>query len=146
VEIVKQAIPEFSGWEGFENGWNGWWSDAGIWEVGTPTAGPGAAYADQNCVGTILSGDYPWGPDSRLVSPQMVLPEVSPGEEVLLRFRQWWSYEDGWSDRGYVQVQTFEASGWSEWVSVKEVWMFDSTWQPCYLRGDTSLRVEWLVY
>jgi len=131
VEIVKQAIPEFSGWEGFETGWNGWWSDAGIWEVGTPTAGPGAAYADQNCVGTILSGDYPWGPDSRLVSPQMVLPEVAPGEEILLRFRQWWSYAA--SDKGHVQLQMYDAmaGGWPDeggWVTLDTVDTTRSNW------------------
>ncbi|MFB1490661.1 MULTISPECIES: hypothetical protein [unclassified Thiocapsa] len=28
--------------EGFESGWGSWFADNGVWEVGTPTAGPAA--------------------------------------------------------------------------------------------------------
>jgi len=112
----------------FEAGEGDWWSDEGIWEFGTPTGGPAAAYSGESCTATILGGNYLYGPDSRLVSPQLVLPEVLPGEEILLRFRQWWSYSA--SDKGYVQIEVYdEPNGvWpGNWEELKQVYAYDAT-------------------
>ncbi len=101
--------------EDFENGWGNWWSDEGIWDLGSPTVWPDSAYAGTNLVGTYLSGNYPYGPDSRLISPSIVLPSIGEDEEILLRFQQIFNYSA--ADRGYVQIQTYNADTkeWSEW-------------------------------
>lgn len=144
LEIIKLAVPQLSGIQDFESGWNGWWCDRGIWEIGVPTTGAGSGYDSNQCVATILGGSYPYGPDSRLVSPQVQLSVVATGEELLLRFRQWWSYAS--SDRGYVQIQTFdEANGlWSNWTTLKEVYSYDSTWHRARvdLTAYAGLRVQ----
>lgn len=128
VEIVRQVVPQFSGTQDFESGWRGWWCDRGIWEIGTPAGGPGSGYDSNQCIATILAGNYPYGPDSRLVSPQIQLPDATLGEELLLQFRQQWSYES--VDHGYVQIQSFDevAGIWSGWFNLKEVHSYDSTW------------------
>jgi len=114
--------------EDFEAGWGDWWSDSGIWDVGAPASGPDGAYSGSQCAATVLDGKYPYGPDSRLIGPQVQLPQVEPGEELLLRFRQWWSYQS--VDRGYVQIQVYDeaAGAWLDWTTLKEVYSFDATW------------------
>jgi hypothetical protein len=110
VEIIKLACP-FTG--SFESGWNGWWADDGVWEVGTPTAGPDGPHGGSQCAGTNLDGDYPPSIDSRLISPPVTLPEVSGDEEIHLRFWQWFSYGTG--DRGYVEVSVYSDGAWGGW-------------------------------
>ena len=44
---------------GFESGLGDWSVDNGLWAVGVPTAGPGAAYDGTNCAGTGLAGNVP---------------------------------------------------------------------------------------
>src|SRR6185295_7717466 len=85
VEVFAQIIPVFTGHEGFEQGWDGWYSEFGIWEVGPPTSGPPGrqAFAGVNCLATRLGGNYPYAVDSRVVSPVIDLPSVGPNEEVL---------------------------------------------------------------
>ena len=128
VEIIQQTTPQFTGFDDFESGWGGWWSENGIWELGEPTAGPDSAYSGTNVMGTILADKYPYGPDSRLVSPQMTLDTVAANEEIVLRYNQWWSYSGG--DRGYVQIQSYDegTETWSDWTTLKEVYSYDSTW------------------
>jgi hypothetical protein len=65
LEIVRK-IPEFTG--DFEDGWVDWWASRGVWEVGTPAAGPGSCYEGSRCAGTVLDGNYPGYTISRLVS------------------------------------------------------------------------------
>jgi len=126
VQITRQRIPQFRGFEDFESGWDGWWCDRGIWEVGTPMSGPGGAYSGAQCVATLLNNSYPYGPDSRLVSPPIQLPEVAAGEEILLRFRQWWSYAA--ADRGEVQIDTYDESN--------GIWL--EAWDPQYYVNSQS--------
>lgn len=40
-------------------GWNEWTAEQGVWEVGVPTSGPGAAHSGSNCVATVLGGELP---------------------------------------------------------------------------------------
>ena len=56
----------------FEPGWDGWGADYGVWEVGTPTAGPDNCHGGSKCAGTVLGGNYPGYTDSRLISATMV--------------------------------------------------------------------------
>ena len=96
--------------EGFERPdfWDHWSADNGIWQVGRPTSGPGAAYEGRNVAATILAGDYPDGYESRLISPAFTVPSaVNPR----LRLRHWYSF----GPRDYGSLQVKPAGGtWEE--------------------------------
>jgi len=103
--------------EDFESGWGPWYSDNGVWEVGTPTAGPGGCHGGLQCAGTVLNGSFPAGTDSRLISPSITLPAVTGDEELQLRFWHWFSYHGG--DYRRVQISYYdETAGWSGWENV----------------------------
>jgi len=88
VEIISKA-PELT-WD-FECGWDDWYADRGLWQVGTPTYGPSTCYSGTQCVGTNLSGNYPDHTDSKLISPTIRLPEFNECETISLDFRHWFS-------------------------------------------------------
>jgi hypothetical protein len=111
---VAEFIPTFTG--DFESGWDGWSAENGVWEVGTPTAGPPGAHSGSQCAGTVLGGNYPPNTDSRLISPSINLPAVSGYEEIHLRFWHWFSYAE--SDQGYVQVSVYSGGTWGTWENV----------------------------
>ncbi len=92
--------------EGFELGIGGWSADNGLWEAGVPTAGPGTAHAGQNCVATVLGGNYPGHANTRLVSPQISLPGLAKGEAFTLKFWHWFHlYESAHGpDQGHIQI------------------------------------------
>ncbi len=115
---IGPAAADFVYQDGFEGGWGDWFADNGLWEIGTPTAGPAAAYGGTNCAGTGLDGDYSGHTDSRLISPSMTLPTVSGNEEIRLCFRQWFSYNS--HDYGVVQISLWDPdeATWSEWQDV----------------------------
>ncbi len=92
----------------FEDGWTSWSADNGVWQIGTPTAGPGGCIEGSQCAGTVLDGNYPPDTDSRLISYHVVLPAVTGYEEIHLRFMNWFSYFDS-IDWGQVQVQVWDA-------------------------------------
>ena len=129
VQIVK-SVPVFTG--DFETGWNDWFADRGVWEIGTPTAGPSACYGGTQCAGTILNGNYPDDTDSRLISASIQLPPVVSGEEIQLRFWQWFSYVSNGTacDAGYVQisVQDKTTGVWSDWTNVGNPIINTSSW------------------
>jgi bacillopeptidase F (M6 metalloprotease family) len=112
ITIIKLE-PEFTG--DFEGGWGDWSAENGVWQIGTPTSGPGSAHGGEQCAGTVLDGNYPPSTDSRLISAPIYLPEVTGDEEILLRFWHWFSY--GSYDVGYVQISVYdEVAGWSDWA------------------------------
>ncbi len=117
IEIWR-GVPQWTGVEGFENGWRDWSTDGGIWQVGVPTSGPNQAHGGQKVAATVVGGSYPAWPDSRLISPAVQLPSVVAGEELELRFWQWASYS--WRDYGYVQVSVWTNGTWSAWVTVAQ--------------------------
>ena len=101
---------------GFESGLGDWSVDNGVWAIGTPTVGPGAAYAGTNCAGTALAGSYPGEMESRLISPTFVVPAAN--QNPRLRFWQWFSfagaagypyYDNG--SYGYVEIEA-GTNGW----------------------------------
>ena len=108
--------PAFSG--DFETGWDDWSADRGVWQVGTPTGGPGSCHTGTQCAGTVLDGNYPANTISRLIGPTVVLPTVSSAEELQLRFWQWFSYSSG--DSGQVQLSVWDPVGqaWGAWTAV----------------------------
>ncbi len=105
-----------TGFENFTtNNWQGWISDNGVWQVGTPppTSGPGAAFDGKQCAGTSMtSGSYPASTNSRLISPPINLPTVTSGTQILLTYWQWYSWGDGGAG-GLVQVSTNGGGSWS---------------------------------
>jgi hypothetical protein len=83
--------------EDFEAGLGGWWVDRGVWEIGTPDAGPGAAHSGLQCAGTVLDGNYPADANTRLISPEVFL---DGGPELF--FWHWFRFEVG--DEGRVEI------------------------------------------
>ena len=128
IQIIKK-VPEFTG--SFESGWGDWSADRGVWEVGTPTAGPDSCHGGSKCAGTVLGGNYPADTDSRLISPSIMLPGVSGAEELHLRFWHWFSYDR--DDAGYVQISVYDeaAEEWSAWTTIgNPVVNSSSVWSP----------------
>ncbi len=99
VEVVTgspwMTLPE--GFE-FDPKTTDWSVDAGTWEIGRPTSGPGAAYTGTNCAATVLAGNYGNNVDSRLISPPFVVP---PSNSPSLRFWQWYDFQNA---LGYVEI------------------------------------------
>jgi hypothetical protein len=93
--------------EGFESGLDGWAVDHGIWTVGTPSIGAIQAYAGTNCAGTVLSRLYPPNADSRLISPEFVVPAAT--DNPRLRFWHWFGIYPG--DFGQVEI-SLAGGGW----------------------------------
>jgi len=89
--------------EDFEVGWVSWWADNGVWDVGTPAFGSVTPHAGQTCVGTVLNDNYPNYADTRLVSPQINLPNVTGDEKIQLKFWHWFDIENE-NDQGVVQI------------------------------------------
>ncbi len=117
IKIITK-VPEFTG--DFESGWQDWSADRGVWQVGTPTAGPEECHSGLQCAGTVLDGNYPANTDSRLISASIDLPEVDD-KEIYLRFWHWFSYAGGGHcDVGYIQVSVWdEGTGeWSNWRNI----------------------------
>ncbi len=125
IEII-QKVPGFIG--GFEAGWNDWYTDRGVWQVGIPTAGPDSAYGGVRCAGTILGGSYPSDTDSRLISATLNLPEIGGGDEIFFCFRHWLSYAGG--EAAYVQVSVYNdsTSDWSSWETIDNQLDNSSVW------------------
>lgn len=88
--------------ETFENGLGNWTIDHGTWQLGIPTAGPRLAHSGTNVVGTLLDRNYSPGLDSRLISPEFVVPLAS--ENPRLRFWHWFSVWPG--DIARVEIST----------------------------------------
>jgi len=107
----------------FENGWDYWSADNGVWEVGTPDPlnyPPPDPHGGLQCAGTVLDGFYPPDTDSHLISPSIILPSVTGDEEISLRFWHWFSYEH--SDNGFVQIRVYDygSGNWSDWQQIGE--------------------------
>ena len=121
--------------EGFEGGWGGWrvdyiggqTTDFGIWEIGVPTSGPGAAHSGANCAATVLAGNYPEDRSARLVSPAFAVPAAD--QLPRLRFWHWWSI--GAHDWAQVQIKV----GTNVWQGLSESIMTDSSsrWSRAWL-------------
>ena len=103
AEITIMALPYH---ENFESGWNCWYADHGVWEVGNSTLVN--CHGGSNCAATILNGNYPGYTDSKLISPSIQLPIVGTGEEIHLRFWQWFSYAYG--GHGEVKISVYNSS------------------------------------
>lgn len=106
-DILSMNIPEE-----WEDGFGNWYVDHGVWELGTPTSGPGSAHQGQNCVSTILSGNYGNYLASRLISPPFVVPPAS--ENPRLRFWHWYRFAINDNDWGKVQIKVAGHENWED--------------------------------
>ena len=100
----------------WESGWGNWGADNGVWQVGSPTAGPAECFSGTQCAATNLDGNYDAYADSRLISPSVTLPALTGDAEHHLRFMHWFSYHN--SDKGQVQISIWdsEAEAWGDWI------------------------------
>ncbi|MBN2088449.1 choice-of-anchor J domain-containing protein [candidate division KSB1 bacterium] len=111
--------------EKWEDNWrDNWQIEGGTWEVGIPSSGPGKTYEGQNCIATVLSGDYPDVADTRLVkSVSFVVPPAA--ENPRLRFWHWFSFST--KDYGKVQIKAGKGS-WQDisiqYTGVSSVWTY----------------------
>ncbi len=110
--------------------WDRWLPEGGLWEVGTPTAGPKAAFGGLKCAATGLAGNYPSAADARLVrDTPFVVPTAS--DNPRLHFRQWFNLGKG--DQGTVEVRV----GQGTWQVVSQTNLWDgSGWS----QGGADLR------
>lgn len=107
-DISALAVESQIYFEDFEFGYNGWSANNGVWEIGNSTVNPIGCYKGSGCVGTVLNGDYPSYTDSAIISPSIILPSVATGEEMYLRFWQWFSYATG--GYGYVAISVYNTT------------------------------------
>ncbi len=114
--------------ESWEMGLGDWYGDRGTWEVGEPTSGPGSAYSGQNCVATVLGGNYHGNVSSRLISPSFTLPGVS--ENPALTFWHWYSIVYG-DDQAFVEIRV----GYGDWQTILGPYTNTSggIWSPVYV-------------
>jgi hypothetical protein len=129
IQITKK-VPVFTG--DFEMGWMDWFADNGVWQVGTPSAGPVACYKGSQCAGTVLADDYPAFTDSRLVSATINLSNVSLAS-AYLSYWEWFSYSS--YDYGEVQVSVWDLDlgQWSEWNTLAQISENSTAWTQHYV-------------
>src|SRR5262249_21340780 len=84
-----------------------------------PTAGPLTAFEGTNCVGTVLDGNYLPNADSRLISPEFVVPIATANPR--LRFWHWFSAWPG--DYGVVEI----SAGGGGWQPISRQYSYNST-------------------
>ncbi len=81
--------------EDFETGMGNWYATNGLWQAGVPANGPASAWGGSQCAGTDLNANYPSnGANTTLVSPVIALPALNSGEEIRVRYREWFDSED----------------------------------------------------
>ena len=96
-------------WEG--NWTDNWHVDAGTWEVGFPTSGPGEPYGGQNCAATVLDGNYSNYVDTRLIRhTTFVVPAAE--DNPRLRFYHWYDFRINDNDYGKVQIRVVGNENW----------------------------------
>ena len=93
--------------ESFESGIGEWWVDNGVWEAGNPTIDPANVYDGQSCAATFLSGNYPRWANTRLISPEFDLLNLTSPEKLHLHFWHWFVLDEESTsgvDQGRVEI------------------------------------------
>jgi len=83
-------------------------STGGLWEYGTPSAGPSGAQSGDYCWGTDLDANYGNDEDATLDSPAISIPS---GVSYTLTFWNWYDTESGY-DGGNVKISTDNGASW----------------------------------
>ena len=96
--------------EGEDPGWTTGGTPEGLWQRGTPTSGPGAAYSGAHVWATNLGGNYPNNANAWLMTPEI---DLTGRQHALLKFAHWYSLEGNW-DFGRVEVSTDGGQTWTE--------------------------------
>jgi Secretion system C-terminal sorting domain len=94
-----------------------WGVEAGTWETGVPTAGPGACIIEATCFATVLGDNYAEPVESRLIRYVAFNVPVAT-RNPRLEFWHW--YDFGAGDSGEVQVRTQEG----DWETISPVYTF----------------------
>jgi len=122
---ARAQLPYYTNFGNFTStNWQGWSADNGIWAVGAPTAGPGAAYTgDTQCASSGLTGNYPTYDSSRLIMPALNLPSLTSGNSIVLGFWQWFQFAGGDffgnpASYGDVEVSVWSGTSWGAWSQV----------------------------
>jgi hypothetical protein len=103
VEITKEPIQrKWTSDTSFENGWNGWWSTNGQWDIGSPS-GISAA-SGSKVMGTGLNVAPSDLEISSLVSPAFYLP-ADPNRQVSLSFKSY-------IDKPLIGLKSVELQHW----------------------------------
>lgn len=142
IYIVKGS-EVFPNPEGFEAGIGDWSADNGLWQVGTPTAGPQAAHTGQFCAGTVLDGNYFESANTRLISPEITLTPLD-GQTPDLFFWQWFRMNrlGGHYDYGEVQISV-NGGGWRTIAGPYDE--YNPAWSQAYVSlaayADSSVRL-----
>lgn len=89
-----------------------------VFTVGDSSPNP-APFEGEGMAVTKLGGDYPNDRDSRLITPDFVIPAAGPGERVEFRFQQ--SFDYGATDGAAIQLSVWTNEGWSEWEKLRAV-------------------------
>jgi hypothetical protein len=115
---------------GFENGYNGWWVDNGLWEIGLPAEGkPGACFLSSSCAGTVLAGPYSDYIASRLISPVISLPDVETNQRIMLSFIHWYSLHVNDLAKLQIAVET-SPENWGKWKTLLVQSGYSRKWNP----------------
>ncbi|HYF77690.1 MAG TPA: S8 family serine peptidase, partial [Symbiobacteriaceae bacterium] len=102
------SLPHSQDFEGSAAGWTHG-GDNDVWEIGTPTSGPGAAHSGTRVAATSLSGNYPDASESYLMSPPIDLSGA--GANTALSFWHWHALENQF-DWGYVLASGDGGNTW----------------------------------
>ncbi len=144
VEVLTGPLV-YNNPEDWESGIDDWISDFSIWEVGTPTSGPGSAHTGESCAGTILAGNYYDNTASMLSSPSFTVPTSS--ENPRLRFWHFYSFSS--ADYGKVQIKV---EGSNDWVDISPTYYSHSSniWTNAYLDlnayADSTVQIGFYFY
>lgn len=102
--------------DNFETNAGSRWTTSSTWKIGSPTAGPGKAYAGSECAGTGLTGNAPQNSDSRLIctnyngATNLFVPAANLFPR--LRFWQWFNSVNA---EGWVEIRV---AGTNIWQSI----------------------------
>ncbi len=94
-----------------------WGVEAGTWETGVPTTGPGACLIGETCFATVLDDNYAEPVESRLIY-YVSFNVPSATRNPRLEFWHWYDFGDG--DSGEVQVRTQDG----EWQTISPVFTY----------------------
>ena len=132
----------------FENGIGNWSAENGIWEAGSPVAGPDSAYQGSGVAATILNGEYPANTSSRLVSPNYILPskESLNGGRLRLSLKHWYSMSS--NDTGQIQI-SINQGPWRTMPDTETLSGLSNGWQHLVVGNltayaDSSIRLGFL--
>jgi len=132
-DVQIQQVHVSRGWfgnEGFENGWDGWTTYSGMWNIGVPSGGAPTPTEGTSLAGAALDGVAPPENDSTLWSPAFYMPPVNPGQHLILTFD---SYSDGTNLNNVTWDEYYPGVGWSPYMVFgsppllpNDIWTHDS--------------------